>query len=275
MGGSHQVVVHRVGKVIGGNAVGFQQHHIDHILLHFNFAFDQIVKAHLALRLAGGAQAQGPGLAGVYIGLDLVVGQIPTVGVGSPVAFNVLVLLSGVQVFQLLRGTKAGVSQPFLHQKFAVALVNVFAQTLGVRAVGAAFTSVAHHAFVRCNAVDLQRREHGFHRALYLALLIRIFHPHIEYAVGAAGGAVCRRTGKQIAKVQKACWAGRKAADSGALFQLPGRVLGLVIRRGHGNMGKEQRCDFFIFRHDFTYCSGQRAIAPFCAGYKITAYYDI
>nr|DAU74717.1 MAG TPA: hypothetical protein [Caudoviricetes sp.] len=40
-------------------------------------------------------------------------------------------------------------------------------------------------------------------------------------------------------------------------------------------MGKEQRCDFFIFRHDLTYCSGQRAIAPFCAGYKITAYYDI
>ena len=42
MGGAHQVVVHRMGKVIGGDAVCFQQHDVVVVFREFDLAFDQV-----------------------------------------------------------------------------------------------------------------------------------------------------------------------------------------------------------------------------------------
>ena len=63
MGGAHQVVVHGVGEVIGGNAVGFQQHMVHIVFRNGQLALYQVVEFELVLNGARRAEAEHPGIA--------------------------------------------------------------------------------------------------------------------------------------------------------------------------------------------------------------------
>ena len=56
MGGAHQMVVYCMGEMIGGDAVGFQQHLVDVIFGDGEFAFHQVVEFELTGHVTGGAE---------------------------------------------------------------------------------------------------------------------------------------------------------------------------------------------------------------------------
>ena len=65
VGGAHQMIVHRMSKVIGGDAVGLQQNMIHIVFRNGQLALDQVVKFELILNRAHGLEPQDPGIAGV------------------------------------------------------------------------------------------------------------------------------------------------------------------------------------------------------------------
>ena len=61
MGGTHQMIVHCVGEVIGGNAVRLQQNMIHVVFGNGQLALDQIIELELIFDGAGAAEPQTQG----------------------------------------------------------------------------------------------------------------------------------------------------------------------------------------------------------------------
>ena len=107
---AHQVVVHRVGEMVGGDAVGFQQDLINVVFRDGQRALDQIVVLELVFNGAGGAEAQHPRLARGDGGLYILDGTVAPDGVAAVVAeVDLLLLLLGAHGGQLLLRAEAGV----------------------------------------------------------------------------------------------------------------------------------------------------------------------
>ena len=110
MGGAHEVVIHGVGKVIGGNAVGFEKHVIDVVLRNGQLALYQVVKFELPVNAALGTEPENPGISGSQLRLNVLHGTVAPDGVFSVVAGGLLVrLLLFPKGGQLVLRAEAGV----------------------------------------------------------------------------------------------------------------------------------------------------------------------
>ena len=183
MGGAHQVVIHGVGEVIGGNAVGFQQHVVHVVLRNGQLALYQVVKFELVLNGARRAEAEHPGIAGGQLGLDFLHAPVPPDGVRAIVAGGFLV---GLLLFphggQLLFRAEAGVGLALGDQLLGIHMVNICPLALPVGAV-AAVVAVDGSALVKVNVVVLQRFNQNLHSPGNLPLGIGVLHAKKQNAI--------------------------------------------------------------------------------------------
>ena len=104
------MVVHRVGKVIGRDAVGLEQYLIDVVFRDGQRSLDKVVVFELVFDRAGGAEAQHPRLARGQRGLDVLNGAVAPDGVGAVITeVDLLFLLLGAHGGQLLLRAEARV----------------------------------------------------------------------------------------------------------------------------------------------------------------------
>ena len=104
VGGVHQVVVHNVGKVIGGQAVLLDDNRVHNVLRHGDIPSEFIVE-HPELPVhAGTAQPEHIALPMGQLLQDLLLGQIPADGPFAVVPFleGVLLLLTLPQLYAVL-----------------------------------------------------------------------------------------------------------------------------------------------------------------------------
>ena len=246
MGGAHQVVVHRVGKVVGGNSVGFQKHLVNVILRDRQFSLYQIVKLKLIGHISRGAEAQHPAHSSIQLGFDVLQRTVTPDGILTIVAGG---LLGGLLLFphggQLLFGAEAGIGHTLLHQLFGVHMVDVRPLPL---AVGAVFSLVAIHsgALVKLDAIVLQGVNQHLHSPGNLPLGIGILYPQEQHTAALMGHALGGQALHQVAQVDKAGGGGSHAGNDGTLGHVPRGIFCFQLLRRHGDVGKKQLSQFLI-----------------------------
>ena len=266
MGGAHQVVIHGVGKVVGGDAVGLQKHMVHVVFRNGQLSLYQIVKFELVLNGAGGAEPQHPGVARGQLRLNILHAPITPEGVGAVVAGGFLV---GFLLFphggELFLGAEAGVGLAFHNQLFGVDMVDFRPLTLAVGAVGAV-VSINGGALIKVDVVVLQGRNEHLHRAGNLPLGIGILHPEEQNAVCPVGHPLGDHALDQVAQVYKACGRGSHTGDHGALRQIAlGEPCFQLLRRG-GHIGKQKLSKCLIIHKKYLFVIISRleySIAPF------------
>ena len=204
MGDGHQVVVHHVGEVVGGQAVGLDEHVVvQRGAVHLHVAVEQIVKTGLAL--GGHVLADDVGLARLDAALDLLRGEMQAV----LVVFEGLALLLRLRarLVQPLPGAEAVVGAAAPDQFLRIGQVEVAPLRLDVGAVLAAHV----RAFVVGKAGGGQRGVDLFHRAGNFALLVGVLDAQDELAAVAAGEQIGVKRRAQAAQVQITGRAGREA----------------------------------------------------------------
>ena len=204
MGDGHQVVIHHVGEVVGGQAVGLDEHVVvQRRAVYLHVAVEQVVKAGLAL--GGHVLADDVGLARLDAALDFLRGEMQTV----LVVFEGLALLLRLRarLVQPLLGAEAVVSAAAPDQFLRVGQVEVAPLRLDVGAVLAAHV----RAFVVGKAGGGQRGVDLLHRAGNFALLVGVLDAQDELAAVAAGEQIGVKRRAQAAQVQITGRAGREA----------------------------------------------------------------
>ena len=241
VGGAHQVVIHRVCKVVGGNAVGFQKNVVNVVFGNGQLALHQIVKFELVFDGAGGAEPQHPGISGVQLGLNIFQGAVTPEGVFAVIAGGLLVsLLLLPHGGQLLLRAEAGIGHSLGNQLFGVYMVDLRTLTL---TVGAVIAVVAVHgcALVKVDAVVLQSVDEHLHRAGDLPLCVRVLHPQEQHAAALMGHPLRGQALHQIAQMDKAGGGGGHPGDDSPFGQLPGRVFFFQRLRCFCHVGEQKR----------------------------------
>ena len=241
VGGAHQVIVYGVGKMVGGNTVGFQQNMVNVVFRDSQLAFHQIIKFELILDGAGGTEPENPGHSGIQLGLNVLHGAIPPHGIFPIVAGGLLVrLLLLPHGGQLLLGAEAGIGHALGDQLFGVDMVDIRPLTLAVGAVGAV---VAIHggALVKVDAVVLQGVNQNLHRAGNLPLGIGVLHPQEQYAAALMGHPLGGQTLHQIAQMDKTRGGGSHPGNHRALGQPPGGIFFFERLRSFCHVGEQKR----------------------------------
>ncbi len=240
VGGAHQMIVHRVGEVIGGDAVGFKKNVVDVILGDGELALHQVVKLELILNGAGGAEPKHPGLARVQLGTDVLQRTVTPDGVRSIVAGGLLIgFLPFPHGVQLVLGAEAGVGHALGNQLLGVDVVDGRPLTL---TVGAVKTVVAVHGgtLVKVDAVVLQGVDEHLHRAGNLPLGIGVLHPEEQNAAALVGHPLGGQALHQIAQVDKAGGGGSHPGDDGTLRDAAGGIFFFQRLRGFRHVRKQK-----------------------------------
>ena len=240
MSGAHQVVIHGMGKMIGGDAVGFQKNVVNVVFGDGQLSLHQVIELELVFNAAGGAETEHPGVSGVQLGLNVLQGAVPPDGVLAIIAGVFLVGFLGFpHGGQLFFGAEAGVCLALRNQLLGVDMVDVRPLTL---AVGAVDALIALHggAFVKGNAVMLQGFDQHLHRTGNLPLGIGVLHPQEQYAAGLMGHPLGGQPLHQIAQMDKAGGGGSHPGDHSALRQLTGREALLHVLRGFVYVRKQK-----------------------------------
>ena len=240
MGGAHQVVIHGMGKMIGGDAVGFQKNVVNVVFGDGQLSLHQVIELKLVFNAAGGAEPEHPGVSGVQLSLDVLQGAIPPDGVLAVIAGVFLVGLLGFpHGGQFLFRTEAGICLALRNQLLGVDMVDVCPLTLAVRTVNAI---VALHggAFVKGNAVMLQGFDQHLHRTGNFPLGIGVLHPKEQHAAGLVGHPLGGQPLHQIAQMDKTGGGGGHPGDHSALRQLTGREALLHGLRGFVYVRKQK-----------------------------------
>ena len=209
MGDAHEVVIHHVCKVVGGQAVALDEHLVvQALVLHGDVAEDLVVE--------GGGSLMGDALAD-NIGLPFggeAVGLLPAhaaAGVVPAVEFAAVLLGLG-----LLAEAAVGVAA--LHQQLGVFLIEGPALGLDVGGDGS--------ADVRALVMLQVALGHGLvdhiHRALHQAALVGVLNAQDELALAVSGDKIGIERRAQVADVHVARGRGGKArahlAGRDALF---------------------------------------------------------
>ena len=197
VGNAHQMVVHHVGEVVGGQAVPLQQDLVvQGLILHGDVAEADVVEGSGAL--VGDPLADDVGLARRQIGPDLLRTQVPA-GIVRP--FKVAGVLLGFRLF-----AEAVIGRALFHQQLRVLAVQVAALRLDIGTHGASHigTLVVSQAAFGHGAVNDLRR------ALYLTALVRVLQPEDERAAGLPGDEPGVQRGAEIAHVHIAGGGGGK-----------------------------------------------------------------
>ena len=240
MGGVHQVIIHRMGKVIGGDAVRLQQDVVHIVFGDGQLALDQIVKLELIFDAAGAAEPQNPGIAGIQLCLHIFQGTVTPDGVLTVVTGgflgSFLLFAHGTQLFL---GAEAGIGQTFGHQLLGENMVDGSTLTLTVGTVVAVVT-VNDSAFIELNTVVLQGVDQNFHSAGNFPLGIGIFHTKEQNTFTLVCHTLCDQPLNQVAQMDKAGGGGSHTGDDGTFRQIPLGEAGIHFFRGFGNIGEQQ-----------------------------------
>ena len=211
VGNAHQVVVHHVGEVIGGQAVPLDEHLVvQGLVLHGDVPEDGVVEG--GSPLVGNFLADHVGLAGVHPGLGLL-------GVQGAAGVVGAVKLAGV-LLRLGFFTEAVVGVTLLHQQAGVLAVGVPPLGLDIGGHGAAHIG----AFVVVQAALGQGAVDHLGGALHLPGLVGILNAQNKGALVVPGDEPGVQGGAQVAHVHIA---GGRGGEPGA--DLPLGDLGLHL----------------------------------------------
>ena len=194
MGNAHQVVVHNVGKVVGGHPVGLDEDLVVHLaVVHLDVAVHHIVKAGHAL--AGDLLADDVRLACGKALFHFLLGQFAAAAV--VVSHLTGSALLGVQSLQALLGAEAVIRLALCHQLLGILLEHTHALALHIGAHGAADIRalVPQKAGLPQGVVD------DIHSALHIAALIGILDAQDEGAILVLGHQVGVQGSTQVANV--------------------------------------------------------------------------
>ena len=231
-----------MGKVIGGDAVGFQKHLIDVVLRNGQNSLDQIGIFEFVFDGAGGAETQHPGLAGRDCRLDVLNGTVAPDRVFAVIAeIHLSCFLLCAHFGQIFFGAEAGIGIALLHQLPGIDMVNIRALTLTVGAV-AAVVAVDGGAFVKGDAVVLQGADEHLHRPRNLTLGVGILYAQKQNAAGLMSHALGHQALHQIAQMDKARGGGGHARNDRALRCIAGRKAFLQLVGSHRYVRKKQIC---------------------------------
>ena len=264
---SHQMVVHRVGEVIGGNAVALEQDKIFVVFGNLQLALNQVGEGDFLFGIAVRKQAQDKRVAVLQMCLDFLRGKLPllclflgaVVALVFPVAgFDLRLLVERIQRFQFLFGRKNRVGKPAFHKILCKNVVNRSARTLLVRTVSAVIgyfsVPVENRALVKMNSVVRQCADQTLRRSGHFALCVGIFNPQIEHAARLVRQTFSDGGGEQTAEVHKARGARSKTGHFRAFWEIPRRIFRLHIRRCFGYVREQQfRQCFKIHGSDFLF----------------------
>ena len=229
-----------MGKVVGGNAVGLEQHMVDVVLRNGELALYQIVKLELVFDAAGGAEAEHPGFSGIQLSLDLFQGAVTPDGIGAIIAGGFLVgLLLLPHGRKLLLGAEAGIGHALQNQLLGIDMVNVRSLPLMVGTVNA-HISIQGCAFIKMNPVVLQGVDQNLHGAGDLPLGVRILHPEEQHAAALVGHTFRGQTLHQVAQMDEAGGGGSHPGDNSPFRKISGGETLLQGLRSIGYMGKQQ-----------------------------------
>ena len=242
MGGAHQMVVYCMGEMIGGDAVGFQQHLVDVIFGDGEFAFHQVVEFELTGHVTGGAEPQYPGLPGGELRLNVFHGAVTPDGVGTVVAGGFLVrLLLFPHGGQFLFRAEAGIGFSFFYQLLGVHMVDTGALTLTVGAI-AAVVAIDGGTLVKVDAIVLQRFNQNLHCTGNLPLCIGVLHPQEQHAAALVCHTFTGQTLHQIAQMDKAGGGGSHTGDNSPFGHISGGIFFFQLLAGGGDIGEQKRC---------------------------------
>ena len=240
VGGAHEVVVHGVGEVVGGNAIGFKEHVIDVVLRDGQLALYQIVEFELAVNAALGTEPQHPGISGGQLCLNILHGTVTPDGVFAVVAGGLLVrFLFFPKGGQLVLRAEAGVGFALGHQLFGINVVNCGSLTLTVGAISAV-VAVHGGAFVKVDVVEFQGVDEHLHRTGNLPLGIGVLYPEVQHAAGLVGHPFRNRTLHQIAQMDKSGRGGSHSGNHRTLGKVALGEPGFQLLGSFGHIGKKQ-----------------------------------
>ena len=158
----HQVIIHHVREVIGGEAVGFEQHLVvDHIIVDGDLFADQV--AEMQLSSERHLHADRMWHAGSELLLDVRLAECAAAAVVARVFF--LFLLPGTGGREFIGSAEAAVGLALVQQLLRVSPVDVRAFRLHVRSVPAALFG----SLVEAQAGPAQRVYQVFHRSFDVA----------------------------------------------------------------------------------------------------------
>ena len=203
VGDAHGVVVHHVGKVVGGHPVPLdedliiQRAAIDgHIAVHLIVEGHGPLGRHLLPDDIGNSRRQ---LFGYFL-----LGKVAAVAVIA--GRNAGGLLHLAHLLQPLLIAEAVVGVAAFHQLFGVCLKHIHPLALDIGAHGSADIGT----LIPQKAGLLQRLVDDLHGALYLTLLVGVLYPQQKTAVIAFGHQIGKQRSAEIAHVHIAGGAGRK-----------------------------------------------------------------
>ena len=206
VGNAHQVVVDDVGEVVGGQAVGLEQHLIvQGAVFHGDVPKDRVGKG--SLPAGGNFLANHVGYSGGQLLANLLLGQLPAVSVISPQAVR------SVEGGQPLLITKTPVGVALLHQKPGISGIEVPALRLDIgshRAPHVGTLVPVQTALTQCVINHLRR-------ALHQALLVGVLNAQKKPASAVPGNEPGIQGGAQVAHVHIPRGGGGEAGAHAAL----------------------------------------------------------
>ena len=132
------MIIHCVGEVIGGNAVGFQQNLVDVVFRNGEVSLYQVLVLELVLGGSGGAEAKDPGAAHGQLSLNFFQAPVPPDRPGAVIAeIHLLLLLLLTHGGKLFFCAEAGVSIALFHQLLGVDVINLRPLALPVGTISA------------------------------------------------------------------------------------------------------------------------------------------
>ena len=239
VGGAHEVIVHGVGEVVGGNAIGFKEHVIDVVLRDGQLTLYQIVEFELAVNAALGTEPQDPRISGGQLCLNILHGTVTPDGVFAVVAGGLLVrFLFFPKGGQLVLCAEAGVGFALGHQLFGINVVNCGSLTLTVGAISAV-VAVHGGAFVKVDVVEFQGVDEHLHRTGNLPLGIGVLYPEVQHAAGLVGHPFRNRALHQIAQMDKSGRGGSHSGNHRTLGKITLGEPGFQLLGSFGHVGKK------------------------------------
>ncbi len=203
MGDAHGVVVDDVGKVIGGQAVGLDEHVVVQLgAIHRDVTVEHVVEGRFTG--FGDVLADDIGHARVELCLNLFQRQVQAVLIVFPGL--ALGFRGGAALGQLLLGAEAVIRLALAHKLLRIGQVHILALGLDVGADRAADVG----AFVPVQTRELQALVDLLGRALNQALLVGILDAQDKHAVVLLGEKIGIKRRAQPAQMQITGGAGRK-----------------------------------------------------------------
>ena len=211
------MVVDDVGKVVGRDAVRFEQDDVLVVFRQLDVALDKVAVNEALVRVARAAEAQNIRLAGLDICFNLFQSQVAAfcpLTVVAEVDFHFLLLFA--HSGQLFLSAEARISHALFHQLFGKGLVDFSTLSLSVRSIG---TVVAFNgsAFVEVQAVVIEYPDDGFHTAFDSTLEVGVLDSQEENTVALVSQTLADDSAEQVAQMHEAGWAW---CDTGYLCSL-------------------------------------------------------